>query len=223
MDIYIFPHNYIHIGSCTQYHSRYIDKYNHLLNYCSIAFLSSKKKFKVKRLIPCCHTSLGHTVGFIIPPPPAPTVSSSQLNSRVINNTPSITLYTQMGRQVEGWWRAARRVVFHPVIQIRLWTRDSASPTPPHPTPHYTFYPTASRDLYPSSILLPLPMQFVTAGPLWRLLLKENRHMESCTRLPSDLWSAGVSSRWYCFFAQGVSEVVRTLLLRLSKSFKSLL
>lgn len=34
-----------------------------------------------------------------------------------------------MGRQVEGWWRTAPCVVLHPIIQIRIWTLDSAPST----------------------------------------------------------------------------------------------
>lgn len=58
-----------------------------------------------------------------------PVASPTVQTTRVINNTPSITLCTQMGRQVEGWWRTARCVVLHPIIQIRVWSSDSAPST----------------------------------------------------------------------------------------------
>lgn len=93
-----------------------------------VTFCVSKYELKVERLILWSQTALGRTLGCISTPPPHST--SNQPNSGVINNTPSITLCTQMGRQVEGWWRTARCVVLHPIIQIRVWTSDSAPPPP---------------------------------------------------------------------------------------------
>lgn len=114
-------------------------------------------------------------------PDSAGSYTPDQPNSGVINNTPSVTLCTQMGCQVEGWWRTAQCVVLHPIIQIRVRSRDGG---PPH------LYPAASRHLYPSRILSPPLMPFVNAGPCW----KTGRG----SLLPwflSDLWSAGVCSR----------------------------
>lgn len=152
---------YVHAHTPTVLWSPYMCTCSHLC--VCIAFSGSKNELKVKRLILWSQTALGRTLGYISTPP---TPTSNQPNRGVINNTPSITLCTQMGRQVEGWWRTARCVVLHPIIQIRVWTSDSA---PLH------LYPAASRDLYPSGILPLLAMPFVTAGPCWRLLLKNGR------------------------------------------------
>lgn len=67
----------------------------------------------------------------------------SQPNSTVINNSPSITLCTQMGRQVEGWWRTAPCAALHPIIQIRDWTDSATPPHPPHPLSTFTLLPAA--------------------------------------------------------------------------------
>lgn len=42
----------------------------HVLYYCCVAFSGCKNELKVKRLILCCQTVLGHTLGFITPPHP---------------------------------------------------------------------------------------------------------------------------------------------------------
>lgn len=44
--------------------------YVHVLDYCCIAFSGCKNELKVKRLILCCQTVLGHILGFITPPHP---------------------------------------------------------------------------------------------------------------------------------------------------------
>lgn len=67
----------------------------------------------------------------------------SQPNSTVINNSPSITLCTQMGRQVEGWWRTAPCAALHPIIQIRDWTDSDTPPRPPNPLSTFTLLPAA--------------------------------------------------------------------------------
>ena len=95
-----------------------------------------------------------------------------------------------MGRQVEGWWRTALCVVLHPIIQIRVWTSDSAPPPKPAPplpccrTRFVSFrYPSTAADaICHRRALLKTPFkkkkkQKKTGGGTSTLIL-------------SDLWSA---------------------------------
>ena len=126
----------------------------------------------------------GPYIGLPQQPPTHTSPPFNQPNSGVINNTPSITLCTQMGRQVEGWWRTALCVVLHPVIQIRVWTSDSA---PPPPT--FTLLPHAICILQVSFHCRRCHLSL--QGPAEdSLKKKKNTSGGTSTLILSDLWSA---------------------------------
>lgn len=117
-----------------------------------------------------------------------------------------------MGRQVEGWWRTALCVVLHPIIQIRVWTSDSApSPPPPPPLPccrtrfvSFRYPSTAADAICHCRALLKTPFKKkkkkrVEGLPLWFWVIYE---------VPLSAYSAVVFTV-FCQRNIKVSEVVR--------------
>lgn len=142
--------------------------YNHPRDDCCITSSGSTNGLKVERLIlwskqrwavhwaasatphPPPH-STNQTVGWLITPPPLPSAHRWDVRLKVDGEQRCVWCYTPSYR-----------------LEFGLQT---ARP-PPHPL---HLYPAAARDLYPSGILPPPPMPFVTAGPCWRLPLKKKK------------------------------------------------
>lgn len=185
--------------------------YNHPRDDCCITSSGSTNGLKVERLIlwskqrwavhwaasatphPPPH-STNQTVGWLITPPPLPSAHRWDVRLKVDGEQRCVWCYTPSYR-----------------LEFGLQT---ARP-PPHPL---HLYPAAARDLYPSGILPPPPMPFVTAGPCWRLPLKKKKKKKRVEGLPLWFWViyevplSAYSAVVFTVFCQRnikVSEVVR--------------